>query len=89
MVSRYLRWLFDRFAVHSCPDQAGNLLQSSLQSVIGADLSQLASLHYLVTMRGGILELTLISVSLQGAVNGFMPSVPFLKTKYSKENTWD
>lgn len=89
MVSMYLRWLFDRFAVHFCLNQAGNLLQSARQSVIGAELSQLAYLHYQVTMRGGIQALTPISVSLQGTVTGLMPSVLFLKIKHSIESTWD
>ena len=81
MVSRYLRWLFDRFAVHSCPDQAGNLLQSSPRSVIGADLSHLASLQYLVTMRGVIPELALISVIIAGGSKGLYAFGPVSENK--------
>lgn len=47
------------------------------------------ALDYQVTMRRVIPSLTLIAVSVQGTVNGFMLSVLFLKTKGPKRNIWD
>lgn len=47
------------------------------------------ALDYQVTMRRVVPFLTVIAVSVQGAVNGFMLSVLFLKTKGQKEGPWD
>jgi len=47
------------------------------------------ALDYQVTMRRVIPALTMIAISVQGIVNGFMLSVLFLKTKGQKEGPWD
>ena len=46
-------------------------------------------LDYQVTMRRVVPFLTIIAVSVQGVVNGFMISVLFLKTKGQKQVPWD